>query len=207
MDTITIYLLLLLLGAVVGGAIILAIVRSLTAAFSAQMPMRYSRAMVEPVPQRGGIGSALLAAVVGGLLLVYWSSNSDPTPEQEKTQLQMSSGWASTPVVPKDTLPEKTLETVEHALPQPAPAIKTLPAYYLQVGAFQDEQNAEEQLKQWSQQFAHDIHLGFQQDEAALYKIVIGPFENTARATAFAKRHTIQGFVRTDEALELVTYR
>jgi len=207
METFSIYLLLLLFGAVVGGTIIMAIVKSLAAVFSTRMPMRYPGAVLDPVPHRSGIGPALLFVLVGGAFLFFWSQGQKGPQQQEKTQMQLLPSPETPLTTPVDTLPEEVPEMVESSIQQTDTAIKTLPNYYIQVSAFKDWQNAKAQLEKLIQQTVHNAYMGVLETDPTPYKVLIGPFESTAHATAFAKRHTIRGFVRTDEALELVTYR
>lgn len=102
---------------------------------------------------------------------------------------------------PKTTIrtPEKTVANSpsEPNLPVEKTEISKIDQFFIQVGAFDSQSNAEKVKAQWSKtEINYEVHLNTTTDEIGAFKVWIGPFPTRDEANAYLQREGINGFVR-----------
>lgn len=96
--------------------------------------------------------------------------------------------------------PEKTKNIEEPDLTSPSPIALTQ-AYYIQIYAFEDFNNARRQQDLWLKRDGRDVYIALAEGEKTLYKILLGPFDTGEEASSFQKEKRIRGFLRSGEGL------
>ena len=152
-----------------------------------------------------GIGLAALFLILinflGGLLgFPLWNAMSSYYSQTEETEVRpMSNQTISTP----DTF---YLQPTKIAKQESTGSQNEIAenAFFLQLYAFKKEERAWKQKVRWGKKLRQQVLVGYLDNDASPYKVLIGPFADRASVVAYKRRNRLKGFPK--EATEIQLY-
>lgn len=193
MDNWSYYLILLLVGIILGGYVTVRTLNNFpTHPINPTTYPPQNTIPAIPYPSNTIISPFLFALISTFFLIIYLAINSNKSPRinQSPTSAKTLLATNYTPVPYDNKLHYET-----NLVAMSTPAMPALPTFFIQLAAFQEETNALKQLADWENQLAVSAQLVYEEDEVIPWKIWAGPFESTKAARAYLQKAHLTGFI------------
>ncbi len=152
------------------------------------------------------VGFILAIASAGGLYWAFTQFDAYFVPPPPPRPAFSAPKESITPVPPPAPIPIVEEEEVSPMASPQSPEETPLASYYLQIYAFRQRSSAEEQVRKWAAKTDHFVLLAYAAADLEPYKVLIGPFSDTASAKAFQGRQGLRkGFPRTLDQLDILS--
>lgn len=191
------YLVLFLLGIIVGGGIAISLMSGL---------MRWYRGGVGyagvdnglVVTSRGsGVSLVVSMVMVMIFILLYVKQQSANRPTTALPKVESQLETPNRPFINQKPLfasVNSTAQLPKSAIAMAASTSKKQPAIHLQLAALSTAAAAQKYLEQSTKKLPAETWIAYQPNDAAAYKILCGPFSTAAAARRFAHVHALTAF-------------